>query len=186
MLDRHYHIAQMPQIEESVSDLEALYVKATQLRDFEITQLVQRNNFFMIFQGVLLAGVLQSEGKVLFVTAAVCLLGAIISVAQYRMAAGAKYWQQRWESELIQTEAALKVHYGTSKKIWLRDLFDGVDADSKVKFGFKKHGWITRVTIDKIILDKPSVSRIPIYVGMILCAAWLVLAACFLVRGWSI
>ncbi len=34
------------------------------MREFEITQLAQRNNFFMIFQGVLLAGVIQSAHSI--------------------------------------------------------------------------------------------------------------------------
>ncbi|MHC1910589.1 RipA family octameric membrane protein [Klebsiella pneumoniae] len=33
-----------------------LYELTIRIRDFEITQLSQRNNFFMIFQGVLFAG----------------------------------------------------------------------------------------------------------------------------------
>ena len=69
-------------------------------RDFEINQLIQRNNFFMLFQGVLLAGTIQSAHNKPIVSFLVCLCAVCVSIYQTQMAAGAKFWQEYWEGEL--------------------------------------------------------------------------------------
>jgi hypothetical protein len=190
MLDRHYHISFYEQAvvtkqDQRVADLEAVYLKALELRDFEITQLVQRNNFFMVFQGVLLAGILQSEGNIPAVSAIVSTAGCLMSVAQYRMAAGAKFWQQRWETELSETEEALAKAYRRAGREWSRALFYNDEAKTKVKKGFAPNSQLAKLFIDPIILDKPSVSRIPIYTGAILVVTWLAIAAWFALQGLS-
>jgi len=82
--------------------LETLYKLSIETRNFEITQLVQRNNFFMIFQGVLLAGLMQASGSnpTPVIAFLVCATGFIISMQQTGMAAGAKFWQERWEHDV--------------------------------------------------------------------------------------
>ena len=78
------------------------------LREFEISQLTQRNNFFMIFQGVLISGLLVSEGNALpLINFSVSLLGVMVSLFQVGMAGGAKYWQSRWESATRSSEVNL-------------------------------------------------------------------------------
>jgi hypothetical protein len=78
------------------------------LREFEISQLTQRNNFFMIFQGVLIAGLVQSQGTAApLITASMSLLGVATSIFQIGMAGGAKYWQSRWEASTRSSEIAL-------------------------------------------------------------------------------
>jgi hypothetical protein len=78
------------------------------LREFEITQLTQRNNFFMIFQGVLIAGLVQSQGTAApLITFSMSLLGVATSTLQIGMAGGAKYWQSRWEASTRSSEIAL-------------------------------------------------------------------------------
>lgn len=78
------------------------------LREFEINQLTQRNNFFMIFQGVLIAGLVQSHGEAApIVTFSMSLLGVATAVLQIGMAGGAKYWQSRWEASTRSSEIAL-------------------------------------------------------------------------------
>jgi hypothetical protein len=78
------------------------------LREFEISQLTQRNNFFMIFQGVLIAGLVQSQGTAApLITFGMSLLGIAISVLQIGMAGGAKYWQSRWEASTRSSETAI-------------------------------------------------------------------------------
>lgn len=78
------------------------------LREFEINQLTQRNNFFMIFQGVLIAGLVQSSGDAApIISFSMCSLGVIVSVLQIGMAGGAKYWQSRWEAATRSSEIAL-------------------------------------------------------------------------------
>jgi hypothetical protein len=71
---------------------------AIRQRELEINQLTQRNNFFMIFQGVLFSGLIQSQGVAApILTFAACVAGLAVSIFQFRMACGAKYWQIRWE-----------------------------------------------------------------------------------------
>lgn len=78
------------------------------LREFEISQLTQRNNFFMIFQGVLIAGLVQSQGTAApLITFSMSLLGVATSVLQIGMAGGAKYWQSRWEASTRSSEIAI-------------------------------------------------------------------------------
>lgn len=78
------------------------------LREFEISQLTQRNNFFMIFQGVLIAGLVQSLGNAApIISFCMSFLGFGISILQIGMAGGAKYWQARWEASTRSSEIAI-------------------------------------------------------------------------------
>lgn len=78
------------------------------LREFEINQLTQRNNFFMIFQGVLVAGLVQSHGTAApIITFCMSALGFVTSMLQVGMAGGAKYWQSRWEASTRSSEIAI-------------------------------------------------------------------------------
>lgn len=75
------------------------------LREFEISQLTQRNNFFMIFQGVIIAGLVQSQGLAPpIINFSVALVGLATSALQIGMAGGAKYWQSRWEASTRSSE----------------------------------------------------------------------------------
>lgn len=83
---------------ESVEGAKQVYELALKQREFEIAQLTQRNNFFMIFQGVLIGGLVQSQGTAApLINFMLCFTGMIISFFQIGMAGGAKYWQTRWE-----------------------------------------------------------------------------------------
>ncbi len=145
---------------------------AWEARNFEITQLVNRNNFFMIFQGVLLAAVLQSEHTIPLISFLVCVAGFSISILQVGMAAGAKYWQIIWEQRLRQTQ---------NWKQFIEVVAQGKSA-SKVPFG-PTPGDYKNVSKDldesntecltkKLILMKPSVSKVPIYVGIVCVVVW--------------
>lgn len=92
-----------------------VYELALRQREFEISQLTQRNNFFMIFQGVLIAGLVQSQGTAApLIYFMLCFTGMVISIFQIGMAGGAKYWQIRWEVAVKDLELhlleALKDH----------------------------------------------------------------------------
>ena len=101
---------------EQEERLKKLYYIAVKTRNFEITQLVQRNNFFMIFQGVLIACIIYSNNTVPFIHTAVCFVGVFISFFQMQIAAGAKFWQDYWESEVDICEKNLKNFYENVKK----------------------------------------------------------------------
>ena len=88
------------------------------LREFEISQLTQRNNFFMIFQGVMIAGVVQSQGaSAPIVNLGVALLGMATSLFQIGMAGGAKYWQSRWEASTRSSEIEIVLALVRQRKL---------------------------------------------------------------------
>ncbi|RRH82318.1 hypothetical protein EH244_27090 [Variovorax beijingensis] len=91
-----------------MGNIDAAFRMALEQRAFEIGQLTNRNNFFMVFQGVLLAGLVQSQGAASpMMNFFVCLAGMAISCFQACMAGGAKYWQIRWEAAVKRLELML-------------------------------------------------------------------------------
>lgn len=175
----------------------AIYSISIDLRNFEISQLVQRNNFFMIFQGVLFAGVCQSAGQLPIVSFVICLVGLLVSLFQAGMASGAKYWQEHWEINCKKSEGfmveLLKKHrvyrYLNDKldikmpseideKLLSRKVLVHLFQDDSNKFDIKKSVWGGRPwapLTNFMILRRFSSSRIPIYVGLVLALAWGVL-----------
>lgn len=143
--------------------------------------LVQRNNFFMIFQGVLLAGLIQSSHTKPIVSFMVCLAGLLVSFYQTRMAAGAKFWQEYWEEapHKIESELLEAMNYATPNRNAKFYLFhDKMSLYQEfVQERLSKHG---HKISNSLILKRYSVSRIPIYVGIILTAIWFVLVLCTL------
>jgi hypothetical protein len=176
---------------------------ALRQREFEISQLTQRNNFFMIFQGVLIAGLIQSGGAAApVISFAVCLIGVVTSWAQVCMAAGSKYWQMRWErasktvevwlldelkdhprvtqfftadgKDLSAEEAAILLaancHPARASDL-LSQVRGAVKTETKKELIRREPTWLGKI-IDLLILWKPSVSRIPIYIGIALFIFW--------------
>lgn len=189
--------------------LKKLYYIAVKTRNFEITQLVQRNNFFMIFQGVLIACIINSNNTVPLIHTLICVIGAGISAYQMQAAAGAKFWQEHWESEVSEAENRLEKFYKEEKKVtdfyklFNKDLVEvknGIytkfykNKNPKInlhfwkdnKFEADKKFWQDDYYFEKLvnyfpfsglttrILQKPSVSQIPIKVGRFLFCMWLI------------
>lgn len=77
-----------------VSDPVLAYQEAISRRAYELAETMTRNNFFMVFQGVVVAGALNlsnatKTGQWLWVV--VALLGIVLSVLQFQMAASGRY-----------------------------------------------------------------------------------------------
>jgi hypothetical protein len=154
----------------------SVYEKAVALRDFEISQLTQRNNFFMIFQGVLLAGVLQSDGGIPIASFLVCCAGFVVSILQTGMAAGAKYWQERWELGVERAEKLLlkQIKEDPGRRMFIHMFNVGsFKLRRRMRVRFLRQDRYS--LINRLIISKPSVSRIPIYTGIGLSAVWLLL-----------
>jgi hypothetical protein len=97
--------AKPEEADSPIGSLAKAFDFAIRQREFEISQLTQRNNFFMIFQGVLIAGIVQSQGTAApLISFCVCLVGFVTSLLQVGMAAGSKFWQIRWERAAKTTE----------------------------------------------------------------------------------
>lgn len=199
-----------PSSEKSpIGDLTQAFELTLRQREFEINQLTQRNNFFMIFQGVLIAGLIQSAGSAAaLVSFLVCVVGLVVSLFQVGMASGAKYWQMRWERATKTLELWLLedlrehphvsqfftvdgTHLNAEEKRRLaevnktaaraKDPLTMVDGavrganQEELAAAAEKANWLQRLTdapVDWAILRKPSVSRIPIYVGVALAIFW--------------
>lgn len=164
-----------------ISALKALFKTTLETRNFEISMLVQRNNFFMIFQGVLLAGLIQSTHTKPIVSFMVCLAGFLVSSYQVKMAAGAKFWQEYWEEALQRIEQELLgcMDSKTSERKTTVCLFhDEIHVYEKmVRDRLNGHGFSLT---NKLIMNRYSVSRVPIYVAIVLSAIWLTLTVCTL------
>lgn len=175
--------------------LKKIYYIAVKTRNFEITQLVQRNNFFMIFQGVLLACIIYSSNTVPFVHTMICLAGFLVAFWQTKVAAGAKFWQEYWESEVVEAETQLGNFYKMKNihahltlsfiPLFHKDLItireQVIKQLSKSKqqkqniFSSIYNEITTFFNTEKLVLSKPSVSKIPIQVGRCLTCIWFLL-----------
>jgi hypothetical protein len=165
--------------------MKRLFQIALETRNFEISQLVQRNNFFMIFQGVLLAGLVQSSHTKPIVSFLVCCAGFFVSTFQVQMAAGAKFWQEYWEAALHKIEADLIEQLqnqddGRRTFLYLFHEEDGIYKNMvNDRLGTKGCGFTK-----SLIMKRYSVSRIPIYVALALSTIWALLVICTM-RGYS-
>ena len=148
---------------------------ALRMREFEITQLTQRNNFFMIFQGVLLAGLIQSSHTKPVVSFLVCVAGLAVSVFQIGMASGSKFWQEYWEQKLSEFEGIER----SGEPVLFHDQTVRYEQTVRSRLSVRQFGSIT----SKLIMSRYSVSRIPIYTGIALAMVWVLLVLCAL-RGY--
>lgn len=159
--------------------LKHLFKIALESRNFEITQLVQRNNFFMIFQGVIFMGLIQSSHSVPIVSFMICVVGLVTSFFQSRMAAGAKFWQEYWEATLtrLETEMLHHIYNSTEERRYLYSLFHN-DQERYNTIVRSKIGGRSQSPVNKMIMNRYSVSRIPIYVAISLGTIWFLLMLC--------
>lgn len=160
---------------KKIKAIKSLYKISIQTRNFEINQLIQRNNFFMLFQGVLLASILQAENSRPFIESVICATGFFISYYQMQMASGAKFWQEWWESRVERFEKLL------CKKI------DGQEDDPKFQKLFTTKSSKVKKNVacnlskgkqsftDRLILSNYSVGRAPMKVSIVLLLTWAVL-----------
>ena len=109
-------------LEKEIKELKAVYARSIATRDFEITQLQNRNNYFIIFQGVMLSGVLTASASKPFVEFIVCLFCIIFSIYQTNIAAGAKYWQEYWELKTSNSEKKLREKFDSYMGIYKNEL----------------------------------------------------------------
>ena len=188
---------QSKEFSEQERRLKRIYEVAIETRNFEITQLVHRNNFFMIFQGVLIACIINSNNTVPLIHTLICFVGIGISFYQMQAASGAKFWQEYWEIEVNKSEKKLKLFYENQGKEF-HQLFDKkIEIVQKEVYEKLHSKQITKSSLffskyystnpyrffrtynpftftRNRILTKPSVSKIPIQVGRFLLCIWLI------------
>lgn len=167
----------MSEIKEDTPEivsLKSVYEVSIKARDFEISQLIQRNNFFMLFQGVLLASVMQAENSRPFVELVVCITGFLVSLYQIQMASGAKFWQEWWESKVEIFEGLLCEQLKTPD-YEPHQLFSIPPGKAREIVSSKLITGKGNYFTNRLILSCFSVGRAPIKVGIVLAITWLVL-----------
>lgn len=175
----HFTASAVPSDSTDTEALKSLFKIALESRNFEITQLVQRNNFFMIFQGVAFAGLAQSSHSVPVVSFMLCMAGFLVSLYQTGMASGAKFWQEYWEAALSNIEKNMLNHINDSDKE--RKLLLSLFHDNHAIYGGmvrKKLKCNGTSFAGRLIMSRFSVSKIPIMVGASLSTIWFLLLLC--------
>jgi len=163
-------------LNSELESLKSVYKICIETRNFEINQLIQRNNFFMLFQGVLLAAALQNQASKPYVELIVCLAGVFVSIYQLQMASGAKYWQEWWESRVDHYEGKLRELKQTESGHFF-ELFatstDDVYKEISGRLNKSRRFSLTNI----LILQSFAVGRAPIKVSLVLFVTWLLLLA---------
>ena len=164
-----------------LKSLQRVYEISIETRNFEISQLTNRNNYYMLFQGVLLAAALSNQASKPIVEFIISLTGIGVSYNQMKVAAGAKFWQEYWEYQASEAEKSLKAytekHYEGYKFTDLFNLESSIMKD-KVIDKFQKESnnkGLFNKCLSSLILTKSSVSRAPIYTAIVLLLCWIVL-----------
>ena len=128
----------------------------------------------MVFQGVLMAGVIQASGSappiVQFLS---CAAGFALSILQFMTASGAKFWQEAWEDQLEKTERRLKrLVHTTEGGRYFRLLFSEkiVNTEKKVQYRLRSSN---KKCVDIHLFRRYSVSKTPIYAGLAFTFFWL-------------
>ncbi|MDM1302059.1 hypothetical protein [Acinetobacter indicus] len=177
-------------LKNEIDELKSVYKLSIETRNFEISNLIHRNNFFMLFQGVLLAAVFSNQASKPFVESIICFMGIFISWHQIKVAAGAKYWQEWWEVRTSDIELALKrkMKRLTGSDESFISLFDFSESKSKSQTEAKVISKTYKKPVNNLkapelfeniskalISGRYSVSRVPISSGIVLLLTWFVL-----------
>lgn len=178
--------------EKEYNDAEALkriYEIAIETRNLEINQLLQRNNFFMIFQGVFFAGTIQSSHSLTFLSSILSLAGIVISWYQTKMASGAKFWQEYWEEELSKIEKSLieELTKNHPNRNTFPQLFQNNTKKQIAQVKNRIKNKRTCLSIHhRLILKKYSVSSTPISIGITFTATWFIVFLFFLNKNFCL
>lgn len=163
-------------------EIEALrenYKQCIETRKFEITQLVQRNNFFILFQGFLFYAVSQTKDS--FLLCILPLIGVLMAFFQWRGAAGAKFWQEYWEAKLFDIEKEIgELSKGTFFPLFNEALISSSRTPDEIVIRHLKNKNCIK---KEIILCKGSVSSIPIYIGIVCFYSWIFIFMYFLAKN---
>lgn len=143
-----------------------LYRAARETRAFEIRMFWQRSNYFLVLNTALAVGFF-SLGPSDVYALALSVVGVAVASLWVRINLGSKYWQSRWEERLRVVENDL--HEGL-------DLFSAgwkvLDGDVARSLGHARgSGWLKRLH-DKLVLEKPSVSKTMMSLSVLFVVLW--------------
>ncbi len=153
------------------TDFLELYRIAFQSRNFEITLLWQRSNYFLVLNSALAVGFFThsstsgGSGYLPFLT----IFGLLSSILWIRIHAGSKYWQTRWEHRLAVLEEELNI---TPTPYLFASTREVDDEDVKKGLRLGTNGRLSNLW-DSCVIKKPSVSRTMTMLAFLFMLAWL-------------
>ena len=144
-----------------------MYNIARDTRNMEISLFWQRSNYFLVLNTAIAIGFfsLKSSDYDLILG----LFGCLVSILWVCINLGSKFWQSRWEQRLSLLEREL----GENINLFSADR-KTVEDDVRESFAFSKYRWIDKI-LNRLILAKPSVSRIMIWLSIIFVLLWFML-----------
>src|SRR5437899_5114989 len=135
---------------DPASQDEKLFMVALDSRNFDISLFWQRSNYFLVLSSALAVGFfsLRQEAYAPILAG----LGAIAALLWFFVNLGSKYWQSRWEHELVVRE----------RRLYPDDPLFAANrnqTDQYVRNSLRsdRHGPLQRF-VDRMVLLKPSVS----------------------------
>ncbi|MGA3160290.1 MAG: hypothetical protein ABSC77_03660 [Terracidiphilus sp.] len=148
---------------------EKLFKIALDTRNFEISLFWQRSNYFLVLNSALAIGFFSRNDTDYSVVLAI--LGAGASLLWFLVNLGGKYWQSRWEHELVFREI----------KIYPDDPVFAASREQTDEFVRKSLLWnnpgIIRRLLNLAIVLKPSVSFMMTILSAVFFFAWMGLLA---------
>ncbi len=148
-----------------------LYRIALDTRNLEITMFWQRCNYFLVLNSALALGFFNLK-----VSAYAVLLagtGLITSILWFAVSLGSKFWQARWEYRLSEIEKHVAPgieFFATDRATVKRDVEESLRSSG--------HSWPQRC-LDRLVLEKPSVSFMMMLLSLVFIAAWATAIALF-------
>ncbi|WP_439294616.1 RipA family octameric membrane protein [Lonepinella sp. BR2882] len=165
--------------ENRVKELKRVYERCIETRNFEIQQLLHRNNFMLVFQAALFTAFSQLHSQSNKYNMIIIILGLVVSCFQIEIAAGAKFWQEYWEAKLSDIERKLKssLPYNDDEFIYLFSIGGNTNNDRNAQELVRERLDISRknILVKFLIERKFSVSTIPIYMGMVCLVVWVIM-----------
>lgn len=143
------------------------YRVARETRNLEINLFWQRSNYFLALSSAI--GVAFFSLKDPKYSRGIAGFGFVVSLLWICVNLGSKFWQSRWEHRLSVVERQLSPDMNLFSASW-----DTVRRDVEQSFQFKKHGPLHRF-YTRMVLFKPSVTRMMIALSALFALFWLVL-----------
>ena len=146
-----------------------LYKAVLDTRNLEISLFWQRSNYFLVLNSALALGFFNLKEP--RYALALALFGIVASLLWFRVVAGSKYWQARWEHRLrvIECQVAPGLHlFSATWKTIDEDVNEGLKG-KQAETGLQR--WLARQ-----VRKKQSVSYNMMLLSLLFILAWALLA----------
>lgn len=155
-------------MEKENKELMDFYKIALETRNFEISLFWQRSNYFLVLNTAISVGFFSIT--LIKYQIIIGFLGIAVSVLWFLINQGSKFWQSRWETRLKIVENLI------GKDI---DFFSAnpqiIQNDVKKSIEYSNHSSYFGKHLDKIVLQKISVSFIMTLLSLLFILFWIIL-----------